>query len=365
MNEQVTAEIPVEQFDLNLLPDGAKRVGSPAFRDAVVDFFRTELQKTADWIQVVVDEKFIRVAWRSKAGEFDPVEQALDRLKAGDYRQGVQILRLISKVRPTDVTVNYNLGMALSDLGALDEAIDHLRRAVDAKPDQANFLVALGVALYRKKDLPKARTVLEHALELDRNNPYVLRNLGGCLLALGEPPEKAIPFLQRAASLLPNDQHAWIGLGQALEQQKKLGDADDAFLRAIDINPHSQIAEIAEKGRSRIAQANMRDAVGGGVRMDAVMYCLGALEKCDALSPAAVQKVAMEIAAVGTNGINPNDANRKYTLRSLPGEFSGLHLLCYMYVTWKQFAPDQDIGFDLSKEYQQALNLRNLHKGER
>lgn len=364
MNEQFTAEIPVEQFDLSLLPPSARNVGTPPFRDAVVAFFQAELKKSTDWIQVVVDDKFIRVVWRSKGGDFDPVEHAIDRLKTGDYRHGVQVLRIVSKVRPNDVTVNFNLGMALSDLGSLDDAIEHLGRAVKAEPNQANLLVALGVAYYRKRDLAAARKFLEQALALDGDNPYVLRNLGGCLLALGEPPQKPIQFLKKAATLLPDDQQAWIGLGQALEQQKDLEEADKAYLRAIDVNPHNQFAEVAKTGRSRIAQANMRENVGGGIRMDAVMYCLGALERCENLSPAEVQKIAMEIAAVGTKGINPNDANRKHTLRSLPGEFTGLHLLCYMYVTWKQVAPHMSIGFDLDREYQEALKLRDLRKSK-
>ena len=330
MSQQFTAEIPLEQFDLSLLPPTARSMETPAFRDAVVTFFQSELKTSTDWIQVVVDDKFIRVAWRLKGEDFDPVEHAIDRLKTGDYKSGVQVLRLISKVRPNDVTVNFNLGMALSDLGSLDEAIQHLGRAVEAEPNRTNLLVALGVAYYRKKDLRAARKLLEQALALDGDDPYVLRNLGGCLLALGEPPQRPVQLLEKAASLLPDDPQAWIGLGQALEQQKDLEGADRAYLRAIEVNPYSQFAEIAKTGRSRIAQANMREVVGGGIRMDAVMYCLGAIEKCENLSPSEVQKIAMEIAAVGTKGINPNDSNRKYTLRTMPGEFTGLQLLCYM-----------------------------------
>ena len=44
-------------------------------------------------------------------------------------------------------------------------------------------------------------------------------------------------------------------------------------------------------------------------------------------------------------------------LRSLPGEFTALHLLCIMYVAFKQFAPDTDIGFDLSAEYGMAVEV--------
>jgi len=32
-------------------------------------------------------------------------------------------------------------------------------------------------------------------------------------------------------------------------------------------------------------------------------------------------------------------------------------LVCYEYVAFKQFAPEQNIGFDLSAEYETALKL--------
>jgi len=107
----------------------------------------------------------------------------------------------------------------------------------------------------------------------------------------------------------------------------------------------------------------MRKAVGGGLRPDAVMYCLGALETCDCLPAAEVQKIAFEIAALGTKGINPNDPHRKYQLRTLPGEFTGLQLLCYMFVTWKKVSPEADIGFDLRREYEAALGMFKASQG--
>jgi len=95
------------------------------------------------------------------------------------------------------------------------------------------------------------------------------------------------------------------------------------------------------------------------------MYCLGALEKFEKMTPDQVQKVGFEIAILGMSGLDVNDAARKYQLKSLPGEFSGLHLVSIEYVAFKQFAPEQDIGFDLAREYEMALTLygKRLSKG--
>ena len=67
-----------------------------------------------------------------------------------------------------------------------------------------------------------------------------------------------------------------------------------------------------------------------------------------------------EIAIVGMNGINVNDPKSEYRLRTLPGAFSGLKLLCYEYAAFKQFAPDLDIGFDLSQEYKEAQRMQGI-----
>jgi hypothetical protein len=75
------------------------------------------------------------------------------------------------------------------------------------------------------------------------------------------------------------------------------------------------------------------------------------------MSAEQVQRVGFEIATLGMNGIDVNDRESKYHLRSLPGTFTGTQLLCYEYVAFKQIAPDVDIGFDISKEFEEAKKL--------
>jgi len=61
-------------------------------------------------------------------------------------------------------------------------------------------------------------------------------------------------------------------------------------------------------------------------------------------------------------GLDTNDPAPKFQLKSLPGNFSGLNLVCLMYVAFKSFAPEMDIGFDLSKEYAAAKDLQGEQK---
>jgi hypothetical protein len=80
---------------------------------------------------------------------------------------------------------------------------------------------------------------------------------------------------------------------------------------------------------------------------------------------AEIQKITFEIAMLGTRGLDVNDPAEQYTLRSIPGKFSGLHLLCIEYVGFQKLDPKMDLGFNLGTEYQHALRLHGEGKERR
>ena len=65
----------------------------------------------------------------------------------------------------------------------------------------------------------------------------------------------------------------------------------------------------------------------------------------------------VEIAVLGRNGLDINDPDAKYTLKSLPGTFSGLHLVAIMFTAFRQIDPTMETGADFSAEYQAALEV--------
>ena len=93
--------------------------------------------------------------------------------------------------------------------------------------------------------------------------------------------------------------------------------------------------------------------------MDAVMYCLAAIKKFKE-EPDSLAPVTTEISMLGRSGLDINNPAQKYTLRSMPGNFSGLQLVCYMFVGIRQLAPDLDPGIDFAKEYHEALKLSEM-----
>ena len=253
--------------------------------------------------------------------------------------------------------------MALSDLGDLDTAQLHLLKVTHLDPENVNALVALGVALYRAGDPSAARRRLEQALALDPENGYAHRNLAA-VLAGGNEPGRTLEHMREAHRLLPDDQASAYGFAKALEDlgnDDDRAEADRLYSATIALNPGSELAERARQARSRIAQTSLR-AASPGLRMDAVMYCLGALERFEGMSRDEIQAIGFEIAMLGRRGLDVNNPDSRYTLRSLPGEFSGLHLVSLMYTAFKQIAPETDVGFDLSQEYAAATSLHTTKK---
>jgi tetratricopeptide (TPR) repeat protein len=353
-------EIAVGDFDPRLIPDEARSPGTVKFESAVKTFYEKQLRKiTADY-SVAIDGGRIRVSWRKSSLRPDALEEAVAALAKGDYGSGVQILEFLLPSREQDGMVHYNLGMAYSDLGKLDQSLRHLQRALEIEKGMVNAKVALGVTYSRLKKYDKSVAILKEAMLDDPDNGYALRNLGAALMKSGGDKGDTLRYLQRAVELLPQDQQSWFGLAQAQMNAGDSNSADATLTKVIEIQPYTPIAETAKEMRSSIAQENFRKAPTGGLRMDAVMYCLGALKKFDQMTPEQVSKVGFEVATLGMNGINVNDPKSEYHLRTLPGTFTGLQLLCYEYVAFKQVAPEIDIGFELAKEFEEAIKMKTM-----
>ena len=89
-----------------------------------------------------------------------------------------------------------------------------------------------------------------------------------------------------------------------------------------------------------------------------MMYITSALQTFKEVGTQKRQMIALEIAMLGRSGLDINDPDDKYTLKALPGKFSGLHLLAIMYTAFRQIDPTMNTGADFSAEYEAALEMQ-------
>ena len=97
----------------------------------------------------------------------------------------------------------------------------------------------------------------------------------------------------------------------------------------------------------------------------AVWFLLDALKRYAALPAEKVREIAFEIALLGQHGLDYASPEKKYSLRSLPGEsFSGLQLMCLMHAGFQQIAPEHDTGMNLAEPFLTALELYQEDEGK-
>lgn len=357
MEKPLEFAIAIRDFDLHLLPEDNREPGTERFGLAVGAHFEAQFAPMLGRTLVIVDADQIRVSWVPEGAAVDPKGFALSLLREGRPGEAVPLLEMLLSARPDDAEVLYNLGMAESDLGDLAPAVRHLSRAVEHDPTNVNALVALALAQLRDGREDEAERNLRQAVAREPENGDAHRNLGALLGNQGRLRD-ALPHFREAARLLPEDPKAVLGLAQGLaqsEDEEDIREADQLHRRVIGLDSDGPLGEMARTARREYAERRFRGVPG--LRMDAVMYCLAALERFADMTGPQVQAIVFEAALLGQKGFSVNDPSSRYTLRSLPGTFSGLGIVCLMYTGFQRIKLGTDVGFDLSREYAAAQQL--------
>ena len=89
----------------------------------------------------------------------------------------------------------------------------------------------------------------------------------------------------------------------------------------------------------------------------AMFYCLSALKYYEDLTEKDIRDIGFEIVLIGRNGIDFNNPDSRYYIKSLNKNLSGLQAISYMYVAWKRINATMDIGIDFREEYLMAKRL--------
>jgi len=364
--EPLSFDFRLSEFDLSLLPVDAEMLkGNEAMmRSTLLDHLRGLFERLPGEWRITPHEKHISVTWFAETSQdMDSLMTlVISLIRQQAFSQAETILRTLFAIYPDDRGVLFNLGIMLCEQGRLQEAREVLKKLTRTAPDFANGWNALGVALSREGKRKEASSAFQKSLGIDPENGQVMRNLGA--LMARKDPQEALRHLTRAAKLLPSDPPAQYTYGKCLMDTGSLADADTVLKKAIALNENSKIADLCREARLNIARRNLKAAVPRGLRTEVVVFCLAALETFKEVGRERTQAIAFEIAALGSSGLNVTDRTSRFRLLNLPGNFSALHLVVYMYVGLKKVAPRMDPGIDFSKEYTFALAMPPVKKGK-
>jgi tetratricopeptide (TPR) repeat protein len=180
-------KLPIERFDLNLLPPHARNIGTDAFKDAVIAYFVGQYADKSGTTVVTVDDQQISVQTFELGSS--PLDFAVGMLKAGQIKEAIPFLESMAKTDGSNVQLLFNLGIAYSELGQYDEAIIRLKKAVQINPLHAHAWTGIGFAYQRMGKSEQAVEPMTKAVEAEPSDGYSRRNLGAMLLGLGRTEE--------------------------------------------------------------------------------------------------------------------------------------------------------------------------------
>jgi tetratricopeptide (TPR) repeat protein len=188
-------------------------------------------------------------------------------LKHGEPGNALNIYRKISELDPNSINVHVKLadlhsqvgqtaealkeydrvGRMLLKRGMLEEAVQVFKKALKIDAKNLDLVESLVTALVDAKDYDNAKTIVEHALEANRDHPRLLAMWGRILIGKGDVPS-ARNALERGLKSDPNDPLIREILG---ELSLKQGDAN----RALEMIIPAVEAKLAKGERGAAVEA--------------------------------------------------------------------------------------------------------------
>ena len=142
----------------------------------------------------------------------------------GDNLTAAEYMRKAAKQRPDDPNILTNLGGALYDSGATEEAFVCLRRATELAPLQASLWYNLGKALKLQWQLDEASDTLRRALSLDERHIAARYTLADIFTIRGNIAG-AVAQYRKVLVLQPDHAQAWHGLANLKTESFTMSDA--------------------------------------------------------------------------------------------------------------------------------------------
>lgn len=163
--------------------------------------------------------------------------RAQDKLALGRVAEAIADLEAALDLDQRYLAARETLVGVLVETGQQADAMRHLRRALSLNPEQTGMAMLL--ARLQLEHGSGALDTLEQSLPYAQSNPDYRAMLGGVLERLGRHREAAEHY-RAAVQLQPANGVWWMGLGIALQGDRREADAKLAFQRALDSGSLSQ-----------------------------------------------------------------------------------------------------------------------------
>jgi tetratricopeptide (TPR) repeat protein len=202
---------------LKMLDEAEKKFPRPSFAR---DFYRG--------IALATMEKYSEALAKFTSAELIAKQSEPDKLNAQFY---------------------FQLGSAAERAKDIEQAVKHFRKALELDPDFSEALNYLGYMwAERGENLEEAKSMIERALKEEPKNAAFLDSMAWVLYKLKKPAE-ALPYMQKAIELTKEpDATLQDHLGDIFAAMKRMGDAREAWEKALKVEPKEEIRKKLEAG---------------------------------------------------------------------------------------------------------------------
>jgi tetratricopeptide (TPR) repeat protein len=185
---------------------------------------------------------------------------------AHQRKDALQALRRAAELMPKDAEALRNLGAALHDRGAWDEALPTLQAALALEPEHSAALVDAADSLRGLGRVREAVPLYQKALALNAQDVEALNNLGNAYLELADH-QRALEHYELARRLRPMDAQVSGNVAHALLLLGRLDEAITLGRRAVTLDPTLAIAHnnlglaLAAQGKRAEAADSYQEAL--------------------------------------------------------------------------------------------------------
>jgi tetratricopeptide (TPR) repeat protein len=180
------------------------------------------------------EQAFTEALKRATLGELSSI--GLQLLATYGQEQAIQKVRGWLDLRPDEPTVHMLLAQLYQESGDHQQAVGVLKQAAgrartDAQKAQVNKL--LGLAYHFSGQTENAEQAYLRCLEANAQDPWVMNNLAYLYVDVLDQPQKALPYAESAARLMPDDPNVLDTYGWTLLKLDRTGEAERQLMRAV------------------------------------------------------------------------------------------------------------------------------------
>ena len=159
--------------------------------------------------------------------------------EAGKHREAFGLLDKKLDSHPDQPELLYDRALAADKIDRFDIVEKDLRRLIELKPDNAHAYNALGYSLAERGiRLAESLALIQKAVELSPEDPYIMDSLGWVYFRMGKIQE-VLNYLNLAFSSRPDPEIA-AHLGEVLWVQGERENAEKIWRSALEIDPDNE-----------------------------------------------------------------------------------------------------------------------------